>query len=267
MERPTWAGTEIDLQRPSAARVYDVHLGGSHNFQADRDVARRITDAMPELPAILRANRNFLRRAVRHLVADGVTQFLDLGSGIPTAGTVHEVAWRADPACRVVYVDTDAVAVAHSRALVAGADRAAAVHADLRRPDDVLNAPETVRLLDFTRPVAVLMVAVLPFVPDEDDPAGLIRRYLGPAAPGSRLVVSHATQEGSEEHYAEATDHFRRCVGEFAVRTRAEVAGLFGDLTLVDPGVVYLTEWRPDPGEEDADPRRTSTFAAVGRKG
>ncbi|MEU7525942.1 SAM-dependent methyltransferase [Saccharothrix sp. NPDC042600] len=266
MRRPAWVGPEIDLQKPSPARVYDVHLGGSHNFQVDRDAAAAITNAMPGLPAILRANRAYLRRAVSHLAGQGITQFLDLGSGIPTVGNVHEVAWRTDPSARVVYVDCDAVAVAHSRAILRDEPNADAVLADLRRPEDVLEAAETRRLIDFSQPVAVLMFAVLHFVDDADDPAGLVRRYLEPAAPGSHLALSHASFEGDADRAEEGTRQFRRRVGDFTMRDRREVTALFGDLEIVEPGVVYLPQWRPDPGDDVSDASTTSTFAGVGRK-
>ncbi|MFI6095710.1 SAM-dependent methyltransferase [Lentzea sp. NPDC051213] len=267
MERPVWAGPEIDLDRPSAARIYDAHLGGFHNFQVDREAAAKIAAFMPELPDILRANRSFLRRAVRELIDLGVTQFLDLGSGIPTVGNVHEIAWKANPDCRIVYVDLDPVAVSHSRAILGGIGQATALRGDLRRPKDILSNPETQRLLDFSQPIAVLMFAVLHFVPDEDDPAGIIRQYLDATVPGSYLAISHASLEGSEPEKAqEATQQFRRSVTEFSMRTRAEITGLFDGLDLIDPGVVYLPEWRPDPGDEIGDPRRASTFAGVARK-
>ncbi|MCC8246816.1 SAM-dependent methyltransferase [Saccharothrix luteola] len=266
MERPSWVGPDIDLSRPSPARVYDVHLGGAHNFQVDREAAQRIVEVMPGLPRILRANRAFLRRAVRYLVGQGVTQFLDLGSGIPTAGNVHEVAWSADPGCRIVYVDVDPVAVAHSRAILGEHDNATAVHADLRRPREVLAHPETVRTLDFTRPVGVLMFAVLHFVPDSDKPAEIVQEYLDATAPGSYLALSHASLEGEADRAEEATEQFRNRVTDFSMRTRAEIADLLAGVEVVDPGVVYLTEWRPEPGDEDPDPKQMSTFAAVGRK-
>jgi trans-aconitate methyltransferase len=264
MQRPAWVGPEIDLQKPSPARVYDVHLGGSHNFQVDRDAAAAITKVMPGLPAILRANRAFLRRAVSYLAAQGITQFLDLGSGIPTVGNVHEVAWQRNPSARIVYVDCDAVAVAHSRAILCDSPNADAVLADLRDPSHVLEAAAS--QLDFSQPVAVLMFAVLHFIPDSDDPAGLIRHYLDPAVPGSYLAVSHASFEGDADQAEEATQQFRRRVTDFTMRTRREVTDLFGDLELVEPGVVYLPEWRPNPDDEVADASTTSTFAGVARK-
>lgn len=264
VERPAWAGPEIDVDRPSAARIYDAHLGGFHNFQVDRDAAAKIVAFMPELPDILRANRSFLRRAVRYLVDQGVTQFLDLGSGIPTVGNVHEIAWKADPNCRIVYVDVDPVAVSHSRTLLSGIDLATAIQGDLRQPQEILHHAETQRLLDFSQPIAVLMFAVLHFVPDPDDPIGIIRSYLDATTPGSYLAISHASLEGPEPEKAEeATQQFRRSVTEFSMRTRAEITGLFDGLDLVDPGVVYLPEWRPDAGDEIGDARRTSTFAGV----
>jgi hypothetical protein len=266
VDRPAWVGPDIDLSRPSPARVYDVHLGGAHNFQVDRDAARRIAEVMPELPRILRANRAFLRRAVRFLVGQGITQFLDLGSGIPTAGNVHEIAWSVDPACRIVYVDVDPVAVAHSRAILGASDRATAVHGDLRVPREVLTNPEVLRTLDFTRPVGVLMFAVLHFVPDADKPAEIVREYLDATVPGSYLALSHASLEGEAERAEEATEQFRSRVTDFSMRTRGEIGELLGGVDLVEPGVVYLTEWRPEAGDEDPDPKRMSTFAAVGRK-
>jgi hypothetical protein len=268
VERPSWVPDRVDWDRPSPARVYDVHLGGFHNFAVDREVARRITEVMPELPEILRANRSFLRRAVRYLVDAGITQFLDLGSGIPTVGNVHEVAQRANPACRVVYVDIDPVAVIHGEALLAGNDRALAVQADLRRPEQVLTGPRVRSLLDFDQPMGVLMVAVLQFVSDADDPAGIVSRYLDAVVAGSYLAVSHGSQEGAAPSRAEeATEAYSRAVTDFWLRSRAEVAAFFAGTDLVEPGVVYLTEWHPDSPEEiGQDPSRMSTFAGVGRK-
>ncbi|MEO6084330.1 MAG: SAM-dependent methyltransferase [Umezawaea sp.] len=267
MERPAWASLDIDIDKPSASRIYDAHLGGSHNFQVDRDAAKKIVQFMPELPEILRANRSYLRRAVRYLAGQGITQFLDLGSGIPTVGNVHEIAWQANPDCKIVYVDVDPVAVAHSQAILSGSERATAVHGDLRQPKGILDNPEAQQLLDFSQPIAVLMVAVLHFVPDSDDPIGVIRQYLDAVVPGSYLAISHASLQGSSPKQAEdATRQFRSSVTDFSMRTRAEITDLFTGLELVEPGVVYLTEWRPDVGDEVRAPERMSTFAGMGRK-
>jgi S-adenosyl methyltransferase len=255
------------MSRPSPARVYDAHLGGSHNFRADREAARRIVEFMPELPDILRANRSFLRRAVLYLVDQGITQFLDLGSGIPTVGNVHEIAWQANPDCRIVYVDIDPVAVAHSRLILRGLDNATAVLGDLRRPREILNNEQTREMLDFTRPIGLLIVATLHFVPESDDPRGIIGQYLDAVVPGSYLVISHASLEGPTPSRAgEATEQYRRSVTDFTMRTRAEITDLFTAVELVDPGVVYLPEWHPEPGADTRDAARMSTFAGVGRK-
>src|SRR3954463_14489365 len=156
MERPAWAPRSIDISVPSVSRIYDYYLGGSHNFEVDREAAREAMRFMPGLPKIMQANRAFMRRAVRFAVSEGITQFLDIGSGIPTFGNVHEVAQAASPGARVVYVDHDPVAVAHSRAVLDGNADAEIVAADLRSPRDILDSEEVGRLLDLDRPVALL---------------------------------------------------------------------------------------------------------------
>src|SRR5438132_13046061 len=173
-DRPAWAPQDIDINLPSAARMYDYYLGGGHNFAADREVAERALAIMPEGRQLAQINRAFLRRAVRFCVAAGLRQFLDLGSGIPTLGNVHEVAQAASPLSKVVYVDIDPVAVAHSRALLESNDLATAVLEDLRKPESVLTNPAVRGLLDLKRPVALLMLSVLHFVQDEDDPAMIL---------------------------------------------------------------------------------------------
>jgi S-adenosyl methyltransferase len=266
MDRPAWVPDSVDLERPSVARIYDYNLGGAHNFAIDRRVAAQMAAAMPDLPAINWANRSFLRRAVRFLVAQGIRQFLDLGSGIPTVGNVHEIAQAAAPESRVAYVDIDAVAAAHGQALLSGNERAIAVQADLRRPDDVLGNPEIPRLLDFRAPIGVLMVAVLHFV--ADDPAGIIGRYRDAVVPGSYLVVSHATEGGQHERARAATAVAQRNSMPATLRGAAEVAALFAGFELVEPGLVYTPQWRPEPdaNEFDGRPERAATLAAVGVK-
>lgn len=269
MERPAWAPEAVDIDRPSPARIYDYHLGGGHNFAVDREVAEKIAALMPELPLIMRANRAFLLRAVRVLVEAGIRQFLDLGSGIPTIGNVHEIAQGADPAARVVYVDSDPVAVAHSRALLSGNDNTGVVHADLRDVRAVLEAPEVARLIDLARPVGVLMVAVLHFVPDRDDPAGIVAAYRDAVPSGSCLVLSHGA--ASEDSHApvgssEALKTYSRGVTETTLRTRAEVTAMFDGFELVDPDVVYVTRWRPWPTPDGSEPAPLAQLVGVGRK-
>lgn len=257
---------DVDWRKPSAARVYDVHLGGAHNFQVDRDMAAKVAAVMPELPAVLRANRSFLRRAVRYLVGAGIRQFLDLGSGIPTVGNVHEVAQAADPSCRIVYVDIDPIAVAHSRAILAGIPHTGAVLGDLRDPTAILR-DDTVRgLLDFTQPVAVLMVAVLHFIPDTDDPDRIVRSYLDALVPGSYLALSHATDDevGSVR---DAAAEYDRSMNGFYLRDRARVTELLGDAAPVEPGVANIVAWHPDPDDEVPTAVALPGWAAVARIG
>ena len=267
MERPEWAPVGIDLDRPSAARVYDFYLGGFHNFAADREMGRQAVQMWPELPEIMRSNRGFLRRAVEFLVDAGVRQFLDLGSGIPTVGNVHEVAQRRAPDAKVVYVDNDPVAVEHSQAILAGDDRTEVVQADLRDPDAVLADPTVRGLLDLTRPTAVLMVAVLHFVPDQDDPARLVARFRETVSSGSYLALSHATAGERADRAAEHRGLYQRTATPMTMRTREQVERLFDGWELVEPGLVYLPQWRPEPGGPELDrPERMPGLAGVGRK-
>lgn len=267
MRRPSWAPSEVDLSRPSAARVYDYYLGGSHNFEVDRAMAREAIAMWPELPAIMQSNRAFLRRAVRYLVGQGINQFLDIGSGIPTVGNVHEVAHEADSMARVVYVDSDPVAVAHSRAILAGDERTTVVRADLREPDTILNDPTVRGAIDLEQPVAVLMVAVLHFVPDQDDPFGAVGQVRDRLASGSHLILSHASAEGRPEVAASHRQLYSRTPTPMTMRSRAEIARFFDGFELVEPGLVWLPLWRPDsPSSAINKPERTTGFAGVGRK-
>lgn len=267
MNRPDWAPPEIDLDRPNAARVYDFFLGGSHNFAADREMARMAIEMWPELPEIMQANRGFLRRAVRFMASEGIRQFLDIGSGIPTVGNVHEVAQGAAPDSRVVYVDIDPVAVAQSRQMLAGDDRTEVVHGDVRKPDDILEAPETTRLIDFDEPVGVLMVALLHFVGDDDRPADIVRAYHDAIAPGSYLALSHASAEGRPDQTDKHQKLYERTPTPMTMRPRDRIVALFDGFDIVEPGVVYLPLWRPEsPDDVDEHPERFTGFAGVGRK-
>jgi S-adenosyl methyltransferase len=190
-----WAEAGVDPTKPNIARVYDYWLGGYHNLVADRELAEAMATLDPWIPAACKANRAFLGRAVRFLAAAGIRQFLDIGSGIPTAGKVHEVAQSAAPDARVVYVDRDPVAVAMGRKLLAGNGRANVVQADIRDQDAILGAPAVGRLIDFGEPVAIMLVAILHFVLDADEPYRIVRRLRDAAAPGSYLVLPHASSQ------------------------------------------------------------------------
>ncbi|GAA2346165.1 SAM-dependent methyltransferase [Dactylosporangium salmoneum] len=268
MDRPSWAPADVDLDRPSVARVYDYYLGGSHNFAADRAFAEQVLKIMPAVAGLARSNRAFLRRAVRELARQGVRQFVDLGSGIPTVGNVHEVL--ADAGCtdaRVVYVDHDPVAVAHSNAILADIPGTAVVAGDLRAPAEVLADEQLQGLLDFGRPIAFLLVAVLHFVPDEQRPADIVAAYAAAGVPGSHVVLSHAGLDRpltpAEE---DAYQMYRKSPTPLILRTGEQVTALLGDLTLLEPGVVATHAWRPDGDEQPPADGQAIGFAAVARK-
>ena len=257
----------VDVNVPSAARIYDYSLGGAHNTAADRAAAEELFRVYPDAPLVGRANRAFLQRAVRFCYQQGITQFLDLGSGIPTVGNVHEAAHELDPGCRVVYVDNEPVAVAHTLQLLESVPNATIVQADIRDVDAVLNAPQTRELLDFSKPVALMMVAVLHYLSPYDDPGGLVARYTSALAPGSLLAISHTTEDPRPEVAAAIRAVFDKTPTPVTHRTREEVTALFNGLELVEPGVGWTPQWRPDdPSEPLYDaPERSATFAGVAR--
>ncbi|MGH3754068.1 MAG: SAM-dependent methyltransferase [Pseudonocardiaceae bacterium] len=263
-----WVPPDIDVTVPNAARMYDCLLGGAHNFAADRELANKMEQAVPSVRDGCRVNRAFLRRAVRFMVGSGIRQFLDIGSGIPTVGNVHEIAQRAAPECRIVYVDKEPVAVAHSDLLLQGNDRAAAIRADLRDVENILNHPKTTRLLDFDQPIGLLMVAVLHFIPDSGDPVGILARYRDRLAPGSYLAISHMTTSDNVPGLAEAVQLFRSTPTPVYPRSRAEMLRFFAGFELVEPGLVGCGFWRPSgPGDISEDAQmNTLPSGGVGRK-
>ncbi|SEP66103.1 O-Methyltransferase involved in polyketide biosynthesis [Streptomyces sp. yr375] len=268
MERPAWAPRSIDISVPSVSRINDYYLGGSHNFEVDREAARRAMEFMPGLPKIMQANRAFMRRAVRYAAAEGITQFLDIGSGIPTFGNVHEVAQRASPGARVVYVDHDPVAVARSQEVLAGNADAGVVAADLRKPQEILGSVQVEQLIDLERPVALLLVAILQFVEDADDPYATVAEFAAALAPGSLLVLTHASYEGiplPPERAQGAVDVYKDIRNPLIMRSRAEIERFFEGYDMVEPGLVPMPLWRPDTAPEDEDPWGFSGFAGVGR--
>ncbi|MFD8593618.1 SAM-dependent methyltransferase [Kitasatospora sp. NPDC059646] len=266
MARPNWVPAGTDLDKPNAARVYDYYLGGSHNFEVDRQMARRAIELWPDLPMIMRANRAFLRRATQYVAADGISRFLDIGSGIPTFGAVHEVAREYQPDARVVYVDMDPVAVAHSRLILADDDLCQIVDADLRNTDDLLSRPEVEELLAPGEPVAVILNAVMHFVTDDDGPEKILAKLREALPSGSALILSHASLEGRPDQAGAHQDLYRSTPTPLTMRTREQITAMFDGFDLVEPGVVYLPEWRPD---EDAavgpHPERMTGMAGVGR--
>jgi SAM-dependent methyltransferase len=249
----------------TAARIYDYYLGGIHNFPADQQAAHMLATQFPCIGSVARANRAFMRRTVRHLVDAGIRQFLDIGSGIPTAGNVHEIAQDAAPDTRVVYVDIDPEAVAESLEILEGNKLATAIRADLRTPEVILEHPTVRRLLDFRAPIGLLLVGVLHFVPDDDEANKAVAELLAPMAPGSYVVVAHAASEAFDqllEQSANKTDVYRQQTSTPGTsRTQSRVERFFAGLELVDPGVVQVCDWWPEPDDRDG-----GSWVGVGRK-
>jgi hypothetical protein len=237
-----------DTSIPSIARIYDYYLGGTHNFAVDREAAAQVADELPTLPAILRVNRAFLRRCVRHLAEQGVRRFLDLGSGIPTVDNVHDIVQGVDPSARVVYVDNDPIAVAGGRQILAGNDGAAAVAGDLREPEKVLSDPEVARLLaESGEPIAVIMSSVLHFVPDDAEAAALVAAYRAAVPVGSYLAVSHGARNPADDPRLDrAAATYSRTIASLRLRSHVELEQLMVGYELVEPGVAYCSEWRPE---------------------
>ncbi|MEU4739246.1 SAM-dependent methyltransferase [Actinosynnema sp. NPDC023658] len=270
MTQSEWIPFGVDISVPSAARTYDYMLGGAHNFAVDRALGERIETSMPGLRNAARVNRAFLGRVVRFMVDRGVRQFLDVGSGIPTVGNVHEVAQAAAPGCRVVYVDRDPVAVAHSELMLLGNDDAAVVQADMREPETVLGSDAARRLLDFDQPIGLLMLLMLHWVPDAADLAALLTRYRDALAPGSYLAITHATSDNLDDNLVRATDAIKRSNSpdQMNLRSHAEITRLFDGFELEEPGLVGCGEWRPGgPADISSQPDMNMlVYAGVGRK-
>jgi hypothetical protein len=263
-----WIPDDMDTGRPSVARIYDYALGGGHNLATDRAVFDQLMAVQPRIREMAWTNRAFLRRVVLFMVESGIRQFLDLGSGIPTVGNVHEIAQKGDPACRVVYVDREDMAVAHSQLLLECNPLATVVEADIRAVDRVLNHPETRALLDFDQPVGVLALTVGHYVPDKDV-QDVFEGYRDAVAPGSMLGISHVTDDFAEIRAHEMINTATAAGGDDAyARSRAEITRLFGDFDLVEPGMVAPSTWRPDSLPPTSErPTSDCYWAAVGVKG
>lgn len=255
---------EIDPEKPSPARIYDFWLGGSQNFAVDRQVGQRAINALPGLQAGVRANRAFLGRIVRHLAERGVAQFLDLGSGVPTIGNVHEAARYVNPAARVVYVDIDPVAIAHARALLASVDEVEAILADLRRPESVLDHPLVRETLDLSAPIAVLMNAVMHFIPDAEHPDQIVRAYIDRAAPGSYISISHGTENPAQRREVETlVNDYQRSTGVPLIsRDAGQLNSWLTGLEIQPPGIVTIDQWHPDT----QDPHFVPLYGVLARK-
>ncbi|NYH79650.1 hypothetical protein FHR84_002988 [Actinopolyspora biskrensis] len=257
---------EVRTDLPNAARMYDYYLGGSTNFAADREAAEAGSAAMPHAREYARANRAFLQRAVTFLAGNGIDQFIDLGSGIPTVGNVHEVAGQFNQRARVAYVDHEPVAVAHAQRLLNDLSGVTMTLADIRDPEAVLSAPGVAELLDFSRPVGLLAVAVLPFVPDQDEAREVLATYRGVCAPGSHLVLSHISAlSATPQQVAAAEEVMARTPTPVRWRAPHEIEELLEGFSPVDPGLVPLPLWRPDSTVTEDEVNIANAYGAVGR--
>lgn len=258
---------QIDTTVAHPARMYDYYLGGKDNYEVDRETAERFLQVLPEGRAMARANRAFLGRVVRMLAAQGIRQFLDIGTGIPGPGNTNEVAHEVAPDARIVYVDNDPIVITHARALLAHPDAGltTVVHADLREPASILENPDVQRVLDFDQPVAVLMVAVLNFIRDTEDPEGIVDRIKSVLAPGSYLAITQPTADFDAERANAAAAKYKQASAPLVLRTRAQMDKFFTGFDYVEPGLVQISSWRPDgPPPEDAE--RIWIYGGVGRK-
>jgi hypothetical protein len=258
--------SDIDTSRPHPARMYDYYLGGKDNYVVDRDAARRVLRGAPELRVTARENRAFLRRAVRFLVRDaGIRQILDIGTGIPTSGNVHEVAREIAPDVRVAYVDNDPIVHVHADALLSGAGATSIVLADLREPGGILDHPQVRGLIDFSQPVALLLVAIVHFITDAEDPAGIVTRFRDALAPGSYLALSHATGDVRPGAAARAAAVYDQATSSITLRSQNDIERYFAGFDILPPGVVQLPLWRPE-GRRPSDLTKIWGYCGVGCK-
>ena len=260
-QRDSWKSLGIRTDIPHPARVYDYMLGGKDNFAADRETAERSLELVPEMLDSSRGNRDFLVRAIRFLRDAGIRQFLDIGTGLPTSPNTHETAQEGHPDARVVYVNNDPVVVVHAEALMADNATTAVVSADLRDVDEVM--AKAGQLLDFTRPVALMFVAVLHCIPDQDDPAAIAARYLAALAPGSYVVLSHSTDEFAPDRTHQASAEAKARGATWIPRSKNDILRMFNGRELLDPGLVLVSYWRPDGGAPGHNADRAWSYGGI----
>ena len=256
----------VDEATPNVAGMWDYYLGGNENTDADREAARLVLGAAPDVPLAALENREFLKHAVRFLAAEsGICQFIDIGPGLPTRGNVHQLAREHNPHARVAYVDNDPVVLARGRAYLDGLANVILIPGDLRDPGGILGHPELRRIIDFSQPVALSMT-LLHFVRDEEDPYGCVARLCDALSPGSCLVISHVTLENRDEAaLGQIAGAYDRATAPMVMRTKAEVERFFAGFEMVEPGIVFLSQWRPST-EYYAGGGTRWAYAGVGRK-
>jgi O-methyltransferase involved in polyketide biosynthesis len=265
-QEPAGKSVPFDTSVPHIARVYDYWLGGKDNYEADRAAAEKVVATFPDVLVSVRAQRAFLGRAVHYLVAEaGIRQFLDIGTGLPAANNTHEVAQRIAPESRVCYVDNDPIVLLHAQALLTSSPQGATAYidADIRDTGKILAAAAGV--LDFSQPVAVMLLGVLHCIPDEDDPAAIVARLTAAVPPGSYLVIAHPASDVTEQLSRTMGDYNKQAAAPLTARTHAEVCGFFAGLDLVEPRVVQLHRWRPGTGDVGQG-RELANYGGVGRK-
>lgn len=265
---PSWASVAADIDQPTIARIYDYLLGGYHNFESDRQVAEKSLQIYPDLALASQVSRAFLRRVTNYLLDQGITQFIDIGSGIPTLGHVHEIAQARDPQNRVVYVDVDPVAIAHSKAILQGNANTLVLEADAREPATIFNAIEAEGILDLDKPTAVLFIALLHFIVEDDQMQELFNKYRSRLVPGSYIAITHGTYENAPPSVAEGIMQLSSRTRHTAkYRKYDELVDLFREMELVEPGLVPTPSWRPENSEDIfyEEPERSLAYAGVGR--
>lgn len=267
MTDQSFSPQEIDTSRPHPARMYDYFLGGRDNYQVDREAADLVLGELPDILPTVRENRSFLHRAVRHVVRDGIRQIIDIGTGIPTSPNTHEVAHEEDPRVRVAYVDNDPIVATHAGAHLTSAPNTSFALGDVRDPKQILDSPAIKGRIDFDQPVALLLVAVLHFITEEEDPRAILATLRDALPSGSYVVLSHATEDFHPGDHADTFRAYRKSTASMNPRPHAEVVRLFDGFELLDPGVVQLPLWRPDgdpPTPEEL--RRIGFYGGVARK-
>ncbi|MFE0626644.1 SAM-dependent methyltransferase [Streptomyces sp. NPDC058864] len=259
---------EIDTSRPHPARMYDYYLGGKDNYEADREAAEMVIRMTPDARPSARANRDFMQRAVRYAAGQGIRQFVDVGTGIPTSPNTHEVARSVVPEARVAYVDNDPIVAAHAGARLTNTGNAGFFLGDVREPESVLEHATIRELIDFDEPVALMLVALMHFVRDDEDPAGIVRTLTKNLAAGSLLILSHGTTDFHQDVDADAGEAYKNATSTLTLRSKPEIEPFFEGFSLVEPGLVQVPRWRPDgPLPQEGEHVRIAFWGGVGRKG
>ncbi|WP_433894755.1 SAM-dependent methyltransferase [Streptomyces sp. CA-111067] len=262
-----FSADQIDTSRPHPARMYDFYLGGWDNYEVDREAAQTVIDILPDIVPAARANREFLQRAVRFLAESGIRQIIDIGTGIPTSPNTHEVAQAVSPDIRIAYVDNDPIVATHAGARLTGTGNTGFFLGDVRQPRSILDHPTIGKLIDFDQPVGLMLVAVLHFIKDEEDPAGIVAQLRDALPDGSYLVLSHTTADFHGGNFAEIDKIYTKATATLNSRPHAEILSFFEGFDLLDPGLVQVPLWRPDgPPPPPEELRRVGFYGAVATK-